>query len=62
MFDLGPHAGFIWLSYGITITVLIALIGWVISDGRRQRHELARLESQGVGRRGSARMKNDEKN
>jgi len=51
MFDLGPHSGFIWVSYFLVVTVLICLICWIFADGRRQRHNLAQLESQGVRRR-----------
>jgi heme exporter protein D len=53
--DLGPHASFIVASYAIVVVVVIALIGWVIADYRRQRTILQDLERSGVTRR-SARQ------
>ena len=52
--DLGPHAGFIWSSYGAVVLVVGALIIWVVADGRRQRTLLAELEAQGMVRRSAA--------
>ena len=49
--DMGPHAAFIWASYTIEATVLAALIGWLILDGRRQAAQLAALEVRGQTRR-----------
>ncbi len=49
--DLGPHAGFIWASYGAVGLVLVALLVWLIFDGRRQRRLLEELEARGVRRR-----------
>ena len=49
--DLGPHAAFIWGSYAAVAVVLVALLAWLIWDGRRQRHLLIELESRGVRRR-----------
>ncbi|MEQ1577575.1 MAG: heme exporter protein CcmD [Hyphomicrobium sp.] len=49
--DLGPHAAFIWLSYGIFAAVLAALTGWLWLDGKRQAQALSDLESRGVKRR-----------
>ncbi len=49
--DLGPHAGFIWASYGAVALVLVALLVWLIFDGRRQRRLLEELEARGVRRR-----------
>ena len=51
MMDLGPHAVFILASYGAVIVVLIALIGWLVLDGRRQRRLLADFEARGIKRR-----------
>ena len=51
MIDLGPHAGFIWASYGAVALVLVILIAWLVFDGRRQRQLLAELEARGVRRR-----------
>ena len=41
MFDLGPHAGFIWLSYLAAALCVIGLLLWVWSDERSQRRRLA---------------------
>lgn len=49
--DLGPHATFIWASYGIVAAVVSALIVWLLADGRRQRRALSDLEARGVRRR-----------
>jgi heme exporter protein D len=48
---LGPHAIFIWASYGIVAVVLGGLIGWLINDGRRQQALLDELEAKGITRR-----------
>lgn len=49
--DLGPHAGFIWASYGATLILLGGLIAWIRADGRHQLRLLDELEAQGVQRR-----------
>lgn len=49
--DLGPHAAFIWASYGAVAAVLLALVSWLLWDGRRQRLLLEDLEARGVRRR-----------
>ena len=49
--NLGPYAGFIWASYGITAAVICVLAGWLWFDGRRRQHTLADLEARGVKRR-----------
>jgi heme exporter protein D len=49
--DLGPHAAFIWSSYGITVVVLAGLIAWLVLDGRAQERRLAELAARGVKRR-----------
>ena len=51
MFDLGRHAEFIWLSYGIVALVVGLLIAWLLMDGRRHARALAALEARGVRRR-----------
>lgn len=48
--DLGPHAAFIWASYGVVTVVLGVLIAGLWLDGRRHLRELALLEAQGLGR------------
>lgn len=49
--DLGPHAAFIWISYGLFAAVLTGLVAWLVFDGRRQAKALADLEARGVKRR-----------
>jgi len=53
--DLGPHAIFIWLCYGIVGTVVLGLIAWLWLEGRRRAAELALLDAQGIGRARGAR-------
>ena len=43
--DLGPHAAYIWSAYAVVAVTLAALIGWLISDGRRQRRLLQEIEA-----------------
>lgn len=52
--DLGPHAAFIWSAYGISAAVIAALIYRAVSDERKQRRVLVRLEQQGIRRRSEA--------
>jgi heme exporter protein D len=49
--NLGPHAAFIWTSYGAAVLVLAVLVAWLVLDGRRQRRRLADLEARGHVRR-----------
>jgi heme exporter protein D len=49
--DLGPHAAFIWSSYGVTALVIAGLIAWLVADGRAQERRLADLAARGVKRR-----------
>lgn len=51
MMDLGRHAAYIWASYGVVVVVLTLLIGWIVTDLRRQRRILNELEAQGMTRR-----------
>jgi heme exporter protein D len=53
MFDLGPHAGFIWLSYGAAGLCIGGLIIWAWAGEREQRRRLADLERRGLRRRSS---------
>lgn len=53
--DLGPHAAFIWGSYGAVALVIASLFAWLIWDGRRQRRLLDDLERRGVRRRSRER-------
>ena len=54
MMDLGPHAVFIWASYGAVTLVIGGLILWLLADGRRQDAALKDLEARGVRRRSSS--------
>jgi heme exporter protein D len=49
--DLGPHAAFIWSSYGAFILIVGALIGWILFDARRQANALADADRRGLKRR-----------
>lgn len=51
------HAFYIGLSYGLTGLIVIALIGWVMLDGRARNRELKELEASGIRRRASAKLK-----
>ena len=50
--ELGPHAAYIWSAYGVVGLTLLALIGWLIADGRRQQRLIEEIEA---GASGSAR-------
>jgi heme exporter protein D len=54
--DLGPHAAFIWSAYGVSAAVIAALIFRAISEERKQRRVLIRLEQQGIRRRSQGRI------
>ena len=49
--NLGPHAAYIWASYGIVALVLAGLAGWLMADGRHQQRLLDELAARGVRRR-----------
>jgi heme exporter protein D len=53
--DLGPHAGFIWLAYGITTVVISGMIAWLVLDGREQARRIADLDARGIKRRSAPR-------
>ena len=55
--NLGPHAAFIWASYAAVAIVLVALVAWLLWDGRRQRQLLEDLEARGVRRRSPAGLR-----
>jgi heme exporter protein D len=55
--DLGPHAAFIWSSYGVTAVMLAGLIAWLVLDGRTQERRLADLAARGVTRRSDSSSK-----
>lgn len=48
--DLGPHAGFIILSYGLCTLTVLALIAWVRIDKAVQEKALNDLAEQGITR------------
>jgi len=52
---LGQHANFIVAAYAVAAIVVVALIGWVIADYRRQRAILRDLERSGLTRRSARR-------
>ena len=49
--DLGPHASFIWSAYAVVTVVIVALIAWLVVDGRQLERRLADLATRGVKRR-----------
>jgi heme exporter protein D len=53
MFDLGAHAGFIWISYGAAVLAIGGLIYWAWAGEREQERRLADLERRGLRRRSS---------
>lgn len=48
--NLGPHAAFIWFSYGAVASVVLVMIAVLYFEGRRLAAELARLEADGIRR------------
>jgi heme exporter protein D len=53
--DLGPHAGFIWMSYAAMTFIVGGLIAWFVFDGWRQQRALRDLEARGISRRSARR-------
>jgi len=49
--QLGQHVAFIVAAYAAALSVLAALIAWVIADHRAQRRALDDLEASGITRR-----------
>lgn len=49
--DLGPHAVFIWGSYGAFVAVIGSVIVWLVLDGRAHARALADLDARGIKRR-----------
>jgi heme exporter protein D len=45
------HAFYIYLSYGVSALIVLALIAWVWLDGRARQAELKALEAAGIRRR-----------
>ncbi len=52
--DLGPHASFIWASYGAMAAIIMALSLWLWLDGRRHKQALIELERRGIKRQSSS--------
>ena len=55
--DLGPHAAYIWASYGVVAGGLAVLVGWLVWEGRRQQRLIDDLEARGVRRRSSSGLR-----
>ena len=51
--SLGTYTTFIVSSYSIVLVVVVALIGWIAIDYRRQKRRLSELEAGGIARRSS---------
>lgn len=49
------NGGYILAAYGLTLLIVVALILWIVLDGRRQRQHLRDLEARGVRRRSDRR-------
>ncbi|WP_428644528.1 heme exporter protein CcmD [Roseibium sp.] len=50
MMDFGPHAGFIFASYGLCLITVLGLIAWVKIDRVNQEKALKELAEQGISR------------
>jgi heme exporter protein D len=57
LWDLGPHAAYISASYAVVAFVLVALVAWLVVDGRRQQRLLDELDARGVKRRSGGAAK-----
>jgi heme exporter protein D len=51
LWDLGPHAAYIWASYAVAAVVLAGLAAWLVADGRHQQRLLDELDARGIRRR-----------
>jgi heme exporter protein D len=51
--NLGHHASFIVMAYGLAALILVSLIAWIALDHRAQQRTLRELEARGVSRRSS---------
>jgi heme exporter protein D len=45
------HLGFIAAAYGVTTIVLVAMVAWLVLDGRAVTRRLSELDARGVRRR-----------
>lgn len=37
---LGPHAIFVWVSFGIVAIIILGIIGWIASQSVQQNQEI----------------------
>ncbi|HEY7551461.1 MAG TPA: heme exporter protein CcmD [Hyphomicrobiaceae bacterium] len=51
LWDLGPHAAYIWASYAVAAVVLAGLVAWLVANGRHQQRLLDELDARGIRRR-----------
>jgi heme exporter protein D len=51
LWDLGPHAAYIWASYAVAAVVFAGLAAWLVADGRHQQRLLDELDARGIRRR-----------
>ena len=49
--NLGPHAVYVWASYGAVALTVAGLVAWLVLDGRRQQRLIDELDRQGIRRR-----------
>ncbi|MFW2343107.1 heme exporter protein CcmD [Brevundimonas sp.] len=42
--DMAPYAAFVWPAWAVTVGVLVAVVGRCLSEARRWKRELERLE------------------
>lgn len=45
------HLGYVLISYGVSLAVILIIVAWIVLTQRHLRAELARLEKQGIRRR-----------
>ncbi|MBZ9937991.1 heme exporter protein CcmD [Mesorhizobium sp. BR1-1-16] len=55
MSGFGEHSGYIFAAYGLSAVIVLAVVAWVLVDGRAQNRRLKDLEARGVRRRSAAR-------
>lgn len=49
--DLGRYAVEVSLAYGVSLALMVALVGWFWLRGRRVRRELLTIETRAKGKR-----------
>lgn len=50
MTDPATEMAFVWAAYAAATAIVLALILWVVADGRIQSRRLAELEARSAGR------------